>query len=835
MANDKKKLFGRVGTTDIDLTKATRDIRGIENVVKTAIEDNWSENLVNQMKVWVTPYPHAIDIEEMDRILLDKYPPLYTNTIKECFDCLQGPCDLEKVKGICGLTLEPFQAKLSLQSAAKGLAMHISTCKDLLDHCIKEFGEDKEIKFGKNIAYGMMNVEVMLGFSPKTLREVKDVLAYAEGQLSELLTAANAGRENDVVDLEAKVFHAGSVLLMVMDLTEWLKYNFFDFLWAADKELMDVPNFPEPTTEVGLGTVDTSKPVLVFMGNDFLPAWMAVKYMKDNGLEDKIEFTGIGAVAHDMVRFYDKAKILTSPTRANKALRLGMGDVIVLSDMCCKVDVLEEAIKTDTRVIVTSFTSTFGLPERSEDSVDDIVNDLEKGTPAVLVLDVKKAGEVAVKLVQKMQGKRKGKDSHHLTTDEIKKYASKCTDCDACFRACPGNVINGETLKAAKEGDFSKLADCHEKSTYCGKCEQACSEGIPLMDMFLSANPETIKEDNFKMRAGRGPFSNLEVRDIAITMFTLPCIINITGCCNYPGAESEVARMAKEFVQLNYSVNVAGCIAQDIARWKDERTGKSLYETYPGLYNPRALANCGGCSAQSHVVTSPLYKLGYIGFRNPFKATLAQANDFLIRFPTVTILWGPANDLAYAVASAHARAGIRVIVGPNGSKFKKYLLGNKYDRSKHMWIHGNTGEKRETEPVDEHILMPVETVDEAIALVPKFSFGVQEVENSKANKFDLYLTAYKKKFGEWPDDWHLYIRKDTEIPITKKAKILRLLEEEHGWEIDRKKGRVVKAKHRNGQMMDPGEFIEAYGFRPGQYFTGLRRLVYKTRQDKGRK
>jgi acetyl-CoA decarbonylase/synthase complex subunit alpha len=576
--------------------------------------------------------------------------------------------------------------------------------------------------------------------------------------------------------------------------------------------------------------VDRSKPVIVFMGNDFLSAWMAVKYMKDNSLEDKIEVAGIGSVGHDMIRFYDNARLLISPTRANKVFRLGMGDVIVLSDTCCKIDAVEEALKTDSKIITTSFTQTYGLEDRALDSVDDILSDLEKGTHVVLISDPKKAGEVAVKLVQKVKDKRKS--SYLLSTDEIKKYAAKCTDCDACFKACPASLISGRILKSAMEGDFTKLAEIHDKSSYCGKCEQACPENIPLMDIFLAANPQAIEEDNFKMRPGRGAITSNEIRDIAITMFSMPSAVSIIGCGNYPGAGSQVAEMAKEFVECNLSVVVSGCIAQDVARYKYPKTGKTLFETYPALYNPRCLTNCGGCSAQALGASAPFYKLGYIAFRNPYKSALAQQADFVYRFAAVVIMWGPATDIAYAVVAGHIRAGIPVIVGPYGSKFKRYLLGNKYDRSKWWMLHGNTGDKGETEPTPEHMLIPVETVDEAIALVPKLSFTTQEMDVSRQNKFDLYLNAYKKRFGEWPDDWHLFVKKETEMPMTKKAKMLRLLEEEQGWEIDRKRGKILKAKHRDGRLLVPGDYVYEYGFKSGQYITTLDRLVYQVRKDR---
>jgi len=830
MGDDQKKVIAKVGGTEVDVSTAVRDIRGIEDLVKESVETTWSENLVNQIKVWLTPFTHASDIAEWDKILLERFPPLYTATVKECQDCFQGPCDLEKGKGACGINLETFQAKLSLQSACKGLAAHLSTCKELLEHCIKEFGEDRELKWGKTLVYGLMNVNILISNSPKTLREVREALTYAEGQLSELLSAANVGRESNIISLESKALHAGSVLLFAMELTEWLKFSMFDFTWAPDKELLEIPAYPEPITEAGLGSVDRSKPVIVFIGNDFLPAWMAVKYMKDNGLEDKIEVGGIGAVGHDMIRFHEQAKLLISATKANKVLRLGLGDVVVVSDPCCRVDALEEAARTDSKVIATSLNATYGLDDRSLDPVDEIVGDLEKDTLAVLISDQKKAGEVAVRLVQKMKAKRK--DSYLLTTEEIKGYASKCTDCDACFRACPASLVSGKVLKAAKEGDLTGLADICDKSTYCGKCEDACAEGIPLMDMFLAANPQAIEADNFRMRAGRGAITSNEIRDIAITMFSMPSAVAILGCGNYPGAASEVAQMAKEFVESNYSVSVAGCIAQDVASYKDPKTGKTLYETYPALYNPRCLTNCGGCSAQALTSTAPFYKLGYIAFRNPYKSAFAQEADFIYRFAAAVVIWGPATDLSYAVAAAHARAGIPVIVGPYGSKFKRYLLGNKYDRSKWWMVHGNKGYRKETAPAPEHLLIPVETVDEVIALVPKLSFTLQEMETARQGKFDLYLNAYKKRFGEWPDDWQLFVSKDMELPVTKKPKMLRLLSDEHGWEIDKKRGRILKVKHRDGRLMEVGDFVAEYGFQSGQYITCLDRLVYQIRKDR---
>lgn len=829
MSKNKEYKTAKVGHKEIDITKTVRDIRGVEEIVKESIEKSWSDNLVNQMKVWLTPFPNATDIAEWDRMLLERYPPLYTVIEKRCNDCCMGPCELKKLKGTCGLDLETYQAKLSLQTSCRGLSIQLSSTRYLLNHCIKEFGERKKIGWGKNVAYGMMNVNAMCGFTPKTLKEANRVVTYLEGQLSDLLSSTSVGYEGNTIDLESKALHAGSLLLVALDINEFLKHAFFNFCWGPDRELTELPTFPEPNTHTGIGTVDTSKPVILFLGFDILPAWNAVNYIKANGMEDTIEVTGIGSVGHDLVRFYDKAKILTSPVKTSKVLRMGIPDVIVVGDTCCKTNVLEDAKRTDTKVIATSFNQNMGLMDRIEEGVDDLVKELLSGTSAVLITDPKKAGEVAVKLVGEIKSQRK--ESYLLSIDEIKKWASKCDECDACFRVCPNSLHISAALKAAANGDTSRLCYLHDKSIYCGKCEEACPHDIPIIDMIIGAAKEEIRDDKAVMKAGRGAFSNLEIRDWAITMFACPGSVVIMGCNNYRGSDMDIAHMASELISNIYSVTVAGCAASDIARHKDKKTGKFLYELYPTLFNPKCLVNTGGCSGQSHFPTA-FYKVGYMGFRAPYRATYTMLSDFTTRLPNVLVIWGPASDLMYTLASGYARAGIPVILGPGGFNFKRYLMGNKYDRSKWWALHGNTGKKGEVDPLPEHMIVPVETKEEVLALIPKLCLLFQDMEAARQAKFDLYVDHYKNDFGVWPDDWHLYVRREVEIPLIKKAKVLRLLEEEHGWEIDWKKGMVSRVRHRDGRLIPMEKFLEEYGFPPGQYITLIPRFVYKERADR---
>ena len=826
----QEQNVAKVGNTEINTNTIVRDIRGMEDLVKECIETTWSENQLNQIKIWLTPYAHATDIAEFDKFLLDRYPPVYTNIEKTCKDCPQGPCDLDRLKGICGLDLEGYQAKLSLQAACRGLAIHISTSRDLLKYCLREFGEDAEVKWGKNVVYGMMNVNAIVGFSPKNLAETNDVLTYIEDQLAELLASASGGFEGNAIDLHSKVLHAGTLLLAAMDLTEFLKHSFFDFCWSPDKELSELPSWLEPNIQTGMGTVDTNKPVIVFLGFDFLPAWSLVNFIKEDGMEDKIEICGIGSVGHDIVRFYDKAKILTTPVKTNRVLRMGIADVLVISDTCARSNILEEAARTGTKVIATSFKQTMGLEDRSEDSVKHIVKELSGDLQAVLITIPEKAAEVALKVVDQVKAKRKS--NYLLTEGDIKNLASKCDGCDACFRVCPNSLNIPESLKAAAGGDLSELCELHNQSIYCGRCEEACPQDIPIIDLILGSAEKAIKEDKSVMRAGRGAFSNLEIRDWAITVFSVPVTIGIIGCGSTKGSEMDVAYMANEFISDNYAVSVAGCVASEIARYKDKTTGQSLYEMYPALLNPRCFVNTGGCLAQSHVLNTTFYKVGYMGFRCPYRANYSMQSEFIMRFSRALVIWGAVSEMIYNVALGHARAGIPVIVGPDGFKFKSYLMGNKYDRSKWWAYHGNTGEKREVDPVPEHMIIPVETVDEALVMVPKLGFVFQEMEVARQYKFALFLNHFQKKFGVLPDDWHMYIRKEVEIPTAKKLKLLRLLEEEHGWEIDRKKGKIIKARHRDGRLLPIDQFHKEYGFKAGQYITLLPRMIYRARKDR---
>lgn len=779
---------------------------------------------LKQWKPKLNIFAHASDIAEWDTVLLNRYCPVYTRIKKECDGCMQGPCAVNEKVGLCGLDSDAYQAKLSLQDACKGLSRQLTVARDLLEFSVNTFGHDKEIDIGHSITYPTMNTSMLTGFYTTDLADMERALSYAEAQLSELLSTAYFGSES-VRELEAKTLHAGSLTFLVMEIAESIKMCCFEFFNAGRHPGTEYSEFPPVDTEVGLGAVDKTKPVIVFAGNNFLPAWFAIEYVKREGLEDAVELCGVGAVGHDIPRFYKRGKVLTSAVKARKVFRAGIPDVVVVSESCSGLDVLTEAKRVDAAVIAYGYKAGNGLEDRSEDSVDDILNDV-MAKPCVRLTNPEKAGELAVKLAVAIKKSGKRRRSYLLSEAEVKEEASRCTSCDACFGVCPSRLA---ISNAIAEGEKA-LADIYDDCIFCGACERVCPEGVAIMDSIIRAASAAgkLSDDKYLMRAGRGPMSELEWRDLTFGVVlggNGPGMINIVGCGNYPGSEREVADMARYFLERNALVTVSGCVAADVAKYFDAEERKYLFEHYIAAGVLKGLVNFGGCTAISHV-PSAIYRGALVGSAYVPKANWTQIADYLYaRLPVVVIMWGAATEEMYAVASGLVRAGIPVVVGPSGFTFKRYLMGDKHDRSRWWMYDGVTGEKKEVEPCPVHMLVPVETKEEAIAMSAELLHRPLALRDPRLASLDAANEAHKEFFGEYPDDWHLYVRSEQELHVMRRAELLRKLEKEQGWEMDGM--RIKRARHRSGELMDMDVYNKNYGIQLGRYSTLVPRLVTK--------
>lgn len=825
----------KVGAVEILLDDAVCNLRGeeIEEIAEDILQEI-GERRLKQWKPKLNIYAHAADIAEWDNVLLERYYPLYMNIKTECDDCTQGPCSIsqnKEGKGLCGLDLgDSYQAKISLQEACKGLATQLTVARGLFDFALARFGADKTIDMGHSITYPTMNTSMLTGFYTKNLGDTGRALSYAESQLSELLLAAYFGNESEA-EMEEKALHAGSLTFLAMELTESIKMCCFEFLNAGKHPATEYPEFPPVDIQVGMGAADTSKPVVVFIGNNFLSAWFAVEQVKRENREEEIEICGVGAVGHDIPRFYKGAKIITSGVKARKVIRAGIPDVIVVSDLCSWFDVLEEAKRVDAKVIASGYAPIKGLEDRTDDSVEDVLAAIiEEDLPGVRITKPEKAGELAVKLADKLNKSGNRKESYLMLETELKNAALQCKSCDSCFETCPSKLVISKAMAVAKT-NLEPLADVYEDCVFCGKCERACPEGIRILDLTISAAAilGRIKGDKYLMRAGRGPMSELEWRDLTFGVIlggNGPGMVNIIGCGNYPGSEREVVDMTRYFLDRNYLVCVSGCVAADVAKYFDEEEQKFLFEQYIAAGVLKGLVNFGGCTAMSHV-PSAIYRGALVGSAYTPKANWTQIADYLYaRLPVVVLIWGAATETLYSVASGLVRSGIPVVVGPSGFKFKRYLLGDKDDRSKWWMYDGVTGEKKEVEPCPVHMLVPVDTKEEAIAMCAKLLHRPLALRDPRLASLEAENEAYKEFFGDYSDDWHLYVRSEQELHVMRRMELLKKLEEEHGWEIEGT--RIKKARHRSGELMEMHEYNEKYGIQLGRYSTLVPRLISRS-------
>ncbi len=353
-----------------------------------------------------------------------------------------------------------------------------------------------------------------------------------------------------------------------------------------------------PLIEIGMGTLDQNKGVLIAYGHNLAAGAEAMIYAENNNLWDKVDIGGVCCTAHDLNRIglgkgelKVPAGIGTRPKVAGamgwwrKMVRSGVMDCVMVDEQCVFCDVLEDASKRKIPVIATTDKIMLGLPDRTNDPIDAIVDDLVSfKMPGVAVLDPTKAGEIGIRVAIAVKPKRAEAKAQNLMTEEqFKASIEKCTGCNECAFVCPPHVRISDLIAEAKKGNLEAFSSMYEICVGCGRCEQVCPQGINIMDLYEYANRQYIRNQKFKMRAGRGPARDTEIRAVGapIVLGTIPGVIALVGCSNYPKGTKECYDIAKEFVDRGYIVVTSGCMAMDMSLYTDV-DGKTIWEQYPG-------------------------------------------------------------------------------------------------------------------------------------------------------------------------------------------------------------------------------------------------------------
>jgi acetyl-CoA decarbonylase/synthase complex subunit alpha len=743
-------------------------IKDLEISVGNISREKWAE------PQGPTPFPTITSLREWDKRLLARYQPFYLPFCDLCCLCTYGKCDLTGTKkGACGIQMPAQQSRIVLLAACIGAATHISHARELVTHTIKEKGREFPLNpGGLAIEVEAPVIRLVCGLKPEKLGDLEPVLEYLESQITVLLSAAHTGQEGNHIDFESKVLHAGMMDQVGMEVADLAQISAFDYPKAdPDAHLVDL----------GMGTVDTTKPVILVIGHNVPPAISIVDYLTRTRLSEKVEVTGICCTSIDITRYTAKAKIVGPMSWQLRYIRSGIPDVIVVDEQCIRTDVLDESELIHAPFIATSEKNCLGLPDRTHDSIDAIVQDLVSGkTRGVLLLNPDMVGEVAVRVAREIAPVRK-KQGRLLTPELIIEQAKECTQCKLCRRACPNDIHIPDCMKAAGKGNLSMLAGIYDDCVSCARCEEACPQDIPIHTMIISSASKATKDETFRMRAGRGAIQDVEIRKVGgpLVLGEIPGVVAFVGCANYPKGGKEVAEMAVEFARRRYIVCTSGCAAMSVGMYKDEE-GKTPYERFPGSFDAGGIVNVGSCVSNAHIAGAAI-KIASVFAKRNLRGNYEEIADYVYnRVGAVGVAWGAMSQKAAAIASGFWRLGIPVVVGPHGTKYRRMLLG-RADHDEDWYVHDRrTGEQVYVGPVPEHLFFAAETKEEAMVMVAKLCMRPNDTSKGRAIKLTHYIDLHKRQFGTIPDDIPLYVRTLTDVPITMKEEIVKILNS-WGW------------------------------------------------------
>ena len=735
------------------------------------------------------PMPRIATLRDWDFKLLNRYKPFYAPLCDMCCLCTYGKCDLTgNKKGACGIKMDAQQGRIVLLACLIGCSAHCAHGRHLLHDMINKFGRDVPIDFGPKVNIEAPLTRLVCGIKPKTIGDYDKVLSYVEEQIVQLADALHTGQEGSYMDFESKALHMGMLDSLSKEVADIIQIACYHMPSGFEGDGPDVP-----LVDVGIGTIDTKKPVIIVIGHNVPPAADIGTYLMENNLEDKVELGGICCTSIDTTRVYNKAKLVSALGRQLRVLRAGIADVVVTDEQCIRADVLELCQHTHSPLIATNDKAMHGLVDRTDDDPDKIVDDLVSGrVPGVVILEPDQVGKVAVRTALQMDKKRKGL-SYILSDAEFTRYVNDCIQCGCCTLACPNGLLIGEANKSAAAGNVKPLADLFDICVGCGRCEQVCKKHIPIVDVVTKAAYPQVKEEKGRMRVGRGPVWDSEIREVGapLVLGTIPGIIAPIGCGNYPNGTEEVQLIVKEFAERNYIVTLTGCMAIDCALWKDEE-GKTVYEQHHGRFDAGGVLNIGSCVSNAHIHGAAIKVAGIFAGR-PLRGNYEEISDYILsRVGACGVAWGAMSQKAASIATGFNRLGVPAVVGPHGAKYRRAFMGRPDIKEDWTLIDATDGSKVYVEPGPQDLLVACETVEEAMPMMAKLCIRPSDTDRGRSIKLTHYIDLSQKYLNAYPPDWHLFVRTASDLPIATRNALLKKLEDEQGWKIDWKTKKIVE-------------------------------------------
>ena len=112
------------------------------------------------------------------------------------------------------------------------------------------------------------------------------------------------------------------------------------------------------------------------IGHNVAPGVELVDYLREKGYEDKVDVGAICCTAHDLTRYYSGAKIIGSYSRQLHYIRSGLADVVMVDEQCVNLRTYEESKAVGAPYITTNEKIMGGFPNRTNDPMMEIVDDL---------------------------------------------------------------------------------------------------------------------------------------------------------------------------------------------------------------------------------------------------------------------------------------------------------------------------------------------------------------------------------------------------------------------------------------------------------------------------
>ena len=191
----------------------------------------------------------------------------------------------------------------------------------------------------------------------------------------------------------------------------------------------------------------------------------------------------------------------------------------------------------------------------------------------------------------------------------------------------------------------------------------------------------------------------------------------------------------------------------------------------------------GSCVSNPHIAGAAI-KIASIFAKRDLRANYEEIADYVLnRVGAVGLAWGAMSQKASSIASGFWRLGVPVIVGPHGSKYRRMLLGRK-DKTEDWYVYdARTGDRVYVGPCPEHLFTTAETKEEAMVMIAKLCMRANDTTRGRAIKLTHYIDLHRRLYSVMPDDIHLFIRSQADIPITMKDEILKILEEKAWKEV----------------------------------------------------